>query len=268
MDIEQFQKTVWGYYHAYGRDLPWRNAEADGSFDPYKILVSEIMLQQTQANRVVPKYQQFLKTFPTVQALAKAPLASVLTTWSGLGYNRRAKFLWLAAQRIVSEYNGIFPDSHIELQQLPGVGANTAGAICAYAFNQPVAFIETNIRSVFIYHFFQNKTGITDSQLLPYIKNSLDTKDPREWYWALMDYGVYLKSTVGNTSRDSKHYAKQSTFAGSKRQIRGHIIRELTTGPRNITQLRAVITDSRLSVVLHDLHKEELIRKQGNQYML
>jgi A/G-specific adenine glycosylase len=227
-------------------------------------MVSEIMLQQTQAARVIPKYQEFLTLFPTVQSLAAASLADVLKAWSGLGYNRRAKFLWQAAGQI----KNTFPDTLDDLVALPGVGVNTAGAILAYSFNQPVVFIETNIRSVYIHHFFEDRRDVHDTEILPIVKVTLDKEHPREWYWALMDYGVYIKNTVGNTSRNSKHYTKQSTFAGSRRQIRGQIIRLLSERPVSDEEIRNIISDTRLDEVLNDLTKEQLIRLDGHLYRL
>lgn len=268
MQQRDFIDTVWGYYHEHERDLPWRVADADGSFDPYKILVSEIMLQQTQAQRVIPKYQSFLEQFPTVKSLAAAPLQAVLLAWSGLGYNRRAKFLWQAAQFICEQHRGVFPDSVKLLVALPGVGPNTAAAICAYAFNQPVVFIETNIRTIYIHHFFPNTHKVRDSELLPFITETLDQEHPREWYWALMDYGVYLKATVGNASRSSMHYAKQSRFEGSRRQIRGAVLKCLAGGPLSLTELSKIIVDDRLVSVLNDLVHESLITKQDNIFSL
>jgi A/G-specific adenine glycosylase len=264
MDLHEFQETVWDYYREHGRDLAWRHAEADGSYDPYKIMVSEIMLQQTQAARVVPKYQEFINLFPTVQALANAPLADVLKAWSGLGYNRRAKFLWQAAEQI----KGSFPNTVEELVALPGVGVNTAGAILAYGFNKPVVFIETNIRTVYIHHFFADRLDVHDKEIVPIVEATLDKEYPREWYWALMDYGVYIKVTVGNTSRNSKHYAKQSTFVGSKRQIRGRVIKLLTEGPQPADNLKQYIVDERLDEVLSDLVKEQLVRQDSSLYRL
>lgn len=262
--IEEFKEVVWDYYHEHGRDLPWRHAEPDGSFDPYKIMVSEIMLQQTQAARVIPKYHEFLTKFPTVNSLAEASLSDVLTAWSGLGYNRRAKFLWQTAQKIA----GPFPDTLESLVALPGIGTNTAGAILAYSFNKPVVFVETNIRTVYIHYFFADHTDIHDKNILSLVEATLDKEYPREWYWALMDYGVYIKATVGNTSRNSKHYAKQSSFKGSKRQIRGLIIRTLTDGPKSYQHLRELTTDNRLDEVLEDLQKEQLIQQDGQLFRL
>lgn len=265
---EEFQQTVWDYYHDNSRDLPWRLPEQDGSFSPYKILISEIMLQQTQAARVIPKYHQFLEQFPDVSTLAEAPLSSVLTAWSGLGYNRRAKFLWEAARMIVVEYGSTFPDSLDQLVKLPGVGKNTAGAICAYAFNQPVVFIETNIRSVYIQHFFEDEREVSDSKLEPLVAATVDIETPREWYWALMDYGVHIKSTIGNTSRNSKHYTKQSTFKGSRREIRGMVIKYLTESHRTKAELMTYISDERLTAVLEDLVTEKLIKRNSDTYSL
>ncbi len=265
-----FQETVWTYYRDHARhDLPWRQPEPDGTFDAYKIMVSEAMLQQTQVVRVIPKFQAFLVRFPTVKALAAAPLGEVLIVWSGLGYNRRAKFLWQAAQAIVQNHNGEIPRNVSDLQALPGIGANTAGAICAYAYNQPVVFIETNIRTVFIHHFFADTLEpVADKVLAEYVAETLEAAQPREWYWALMDYGVYLKQTVGNVSRRSKSYAKQSKFEGSLRQIRGAVIRRLATGAHTKNQLAIELTDERLDSVLDALTQEKLIEKRGDQYYL
>ncbi len=169
-DIAAFQDTVRDYYLSHGRhELPWRLPETDGSFDPYEIMVSELMLQQTQVNRVIPKYLAFIDAFPTASALADASLGDVLVAWQGLGYNRRAKFLWQAAQQIVNEWHGVWPQEAARLTALPGVGINTAGAIAAYAFNQPVIFIETNVRSVYFHHFFNDQSDVADKDLLEII---------------------------------------------------------------------------------------------------
>jgi A/G-specific adenine glycosylase len=263
MAAASFQTMVREYYRTQGRhDLPWRQADLNGSFDSYKIMVSELMLQQTQVSRVRPKYQAFLRTFPTLATLAEAPLAEVLRAWSGLGYNRRAKFLQQAAQRIMHDYQGEFPHEVSELQKLPGIGPNTAGAIAAYAFNEPVVFIETNIRSVFINYFFEDQTAISDQAIRELVAETLDRQQPREWYWALMDYGSYLKQTVGNPNQRSRHYTKQSKFAGSRRQIRGQVIKLLSQKPYQVTELAQVIPDERLDGVVQDLLQEALITQR------
>jgi A/G-specific adenine glycosylase len=268
-DIAAFQDTVLAYYDQHGRhELPWRIPEEDGTFSAYKIAVSEIMLQQTQVPRVIDKYQTFLRTFPTVQDLARAPLSAVLTVWSGLGYNRRAKFLWQAAQAVVLEYDGVFPDTKAALVTLTGIGPNTAGAILAYAYNQPSIFIETNIRSVFIHHFFTDQQNVSDATLLTLIEQAVPNDVSRTWYWALMDYGTFLKRNIGNASRASSGYAKQSAFQGSRRQVRGLIIRRLTTGPHSIEALIEAIGDSRLNAVLDDLQREGLIQNSAGLYRL
>jgi A/G-specific adenine glycosylase len=220
---KKFITTVQQFYTEHGRHtLPWRKTH-----NPYRILVSEIMLQQTQVERVIPKYQNFLKLFPTVEVLAAASLGQVLVAWQGLGYNRRAKMLHACAQVVVNDLGGIWPKTHSGLLALPGVGPYTASAVLAFAFNVPTPLIETNVRTVYIHHFFPNETNVLDSALLPIIERTLDKENPRIWYASLMDYGSYLKATVGNKSRASKHHVKQSTFAGSNRQIRGAIIRLL-----------------------------------------
>ncbi len=287
--LEAFQQTVWEYYDHHGRhDLLWRIPEAGGGFDPYKILVSEVMLQQTQVARVITKYAEFLGLYPSVSDLARASLGDVLIAWQGLGYNRRAKYLWQAAQMVVNEYGGQFPQDQKELTRLPGVGFNTAGAVMAYAFNQPAVFIETNIRTAFIHHFFAGKEGVHDKELaklvydtLPHAQTSNDANF-RFWYWALMDYGTHVKQTAGNKSRASKSYTKQSPFAGSKRAVRGAVIRYLSKKSKNNQQgsalnikngisrgvLATVVTDPRLEDVLADLVKEGMIHETVGGYRL
>lgn len=267
--IETFREQVWAHYAANGRhDLPWRLPSKEGSFDPYAIMVSEIMLQQTQVPRVLPKFAEFMAAFPDARSLANAPLDAVLRVWSGLGYNRRAKFLWQAAKEIVRLHDGHVPGLQEALVALPGVGANTAGAIRAYAFNQPVVFFETNIRTVFIHHFFSDGDRVSDAQLTPLVVAALDKESPREWYWALMDYGTYLKQTVGNMSRASKAYAKQSAFAGSRRQIRGQVLKALGESPQTHGQLAAIIADERLGNVLQDLTHEGMIHEADGAFRL
>jgi A/G-specific adenine glycosylase len=263
----QFIKTVWSFYRQQGRhDLSWRKTN-----DPYKILVSEIMLQQTQVTRVLPKYKAFLKQFPTTKKLAEASLGEVLVAWQGLGYNRRAKFLKQAAEAVMGEHKGKWPKILPELRALPGIGSYTAGAVVNFAYNEPVPLIETNVRTVYIHHFFHDKEGVSDTELLPIIERTLDTKNPREWNWALMDYGSHLKETVGNLSKRSKHYTKQSTFKGSDRQIRGAILRELAKGPLteiNLYRALNVIEKERIKLQLDALLAENLINKNKTSYLL
>jgi A/G-specific adenine glycosylase len=243
--------------------------------------------------RVVPKYQAFLAQFPDVQTLATAELGDVLRAWQGLGYNRRAKFLWQAAQAV--QALGRFPATREELVKLPGIGVNTAGAIRAYAFNQPVLFVETNVRTVYIHHFFADSAGIHDKEILELLRQTAPWKEGkeqpetlarpmpgamrktaglshgenvREFYWALMDYGSNLKATVGNLNKASKHYTKQSKFEGSKRQVRGAVLRVLGDGPKSLAQLQMVLSDERLEAVVADLVQEGLIRASEGTYHL
>lgn len=268
-EIIEFNETLWEYYGAHGRhDLPWRQIDADGHCDPYNVVVSELMLQQTQVGRVIPKFHEFLMKFPDVRQLAAASLAEVLVVWSGLGYNRRAKFLWQTAQKVVADYDGVFPKSIPELVSLPGVGKNTAGAIMAYAFNEPAVFIETNVRTVYIHHFFKDQFEVPDSAITEVLTKTIDTKNPREFYWALMDYGTHLKQTVGNLNRLSRGYTKQSPFQGSKRQIRGQVLKLLAENNLSAAQLAEHINDARLSEVLQTLVTENLIKKTDMKFHL
>jgi len=222
-DILAFREVVLGYHRAHGRDLPWRRTT-----DPYAVLVSEVMLQQTQVSRVIPKYEAFLERFPDAHALAAASLTEVLAAWSGLGYNRRAKSLKVAAEAIVAEYGGAVPDTLEGLKALPGIGHATAAQILAFAFGVGVPFLETNVRAVILHHFFEDAEQVPDAALLPIVEATLDREDPRTWYWALMDYGTYLKRALPNPGRRSAHHARQGRFEGSNRQLRGWLLRELT----------------------------------------
>jgi A/G-specific adenine glycosylase len=264
--ISEFQTFIWQYYAEAGRhDLPWRLPEPDGSYSAYKVMVSELMLQQTQVSRVVPKFNQFLGLFPMIEALAGSSLAAVLTAWSGLGYNRRAKYLHQAAKIVVQDMAGTVPSEVQELVRLPGIGTNTAGAILAYAYNRPVIFVETNIRTVMFNHFLQGRGDISDREVTDLVAQTLDTKQPRLWYWALMDYGAHLKATGMKLNTLSKHYTKQSAFHGSKRQIRGQIIRALTGTDHSLPELAGLIPDARLAGVLNDLLAEQLIRETSGR---
>lgn len=264
--LGRFRSTVWKYYARNKRPMPWRNSK-----NPYRVLVSEIMLQQTQVPRALVKYGEFIKKFPSIEILARASLKSVLGAWQGLGYNRRALLLQKFAQEVVRNYDGRIPQDFQQLVSLPGIGKATAGSMLAFAFNKPAVFIETNIRSVFIHHFFKDRIDVRDDEIIPYVEQALDIKNPREWYYALMDYGVYLKARYPNPSRKSKHYSRQSRFEGSDRQIRGKILRELLAcSPRAESAVYAFIGEDsrRVKNILDKLVKEGLVTKKRNLYYL
>ena len=220
--IKSFRRTVWAHYRKYGRELPWRRTA-----DPYAIVVSEIMLQQTQVERVRGKYEEFLKRFPTFASLAGASAQEVLHAWQGLGYNRRALSLLKLARIVIKKHKGKFPRDLAELCKLPGVGRATAGSIAAFAFNVPAVFIETNIRRSLLHHFFPKKKKVPEEKIETLAAAVLDKKSPRKWYWALMDYGSMLGKTLPNANRRSSYYRKQSIFKGSDRELRGRILRIL-----------------------------------------
>jgi A/G-specific adenine glycosylase len=218
-DIADFQTRIHDFYDRKRRSFPWRKTT-----NPYHILVSEFMLQQTQTQRVMKKYGLFLSTFPDIHSLAHASLQDILSLWHGLGYNRRALFLKKTAQLIASQYETL-PDDPAILSTFPGIGPATAGAIVAYAYNKPTLFVETNIRTVFLYFFFSGEKNISDTQILPLVEKTLDRDNPRTWYYALTDYGVWLKKTHKNPGRRSAHQQQQSPFKGSNREIRGAILK-------------------------------------------
>lgn len=225
-DVNGFQDIIYTHHRANPRPMPWRETD-----DPYRILVSEIMLQQTQVERVKSKYAEFLCAFPTVAELAAAPLSDLLQVWQGLGYNRRAIYLKRCSEEIVTFYAGQFPRSVEELQSLPGIGPYTARAVAAFSFGIAEPLIETNIRSVFIHFFFHDRETVNDNEIMPLIAATLDQKNPREWYYALMDYGAMIKQCNPNPNRRSKHHTRQSRFEGSNRQLRSRLLREVLAQP-------------------------------------
>ncbi len=263
-EIQAFQKDIYRYYECHRRDLPWRKTR-----DPYHILVSEIMLQQTQVERVIEKYEKFITVFPDPSSLAGASLKDVLGVWQGLGYNRRARSLMLTAGIIVTMYDGKMPVSVGELSGLPGIGKTTAGEIAAFAFNLPVVFIETNIRRVFIHHFFPEESAVKDREIMPLVEATLDREHPRDWYYALMDYGSMLKKVVKNPNRQSAHYKKQSSFANSDRQIRGAILRILlreSALTRSELQRKVNVEPDRAERILAGMTGEGLVREDNGEY--
>jgi A/G-specific adenine glycosylase len=259
--VARFQHTIYDHFRKHGRVLPWRSTQ-----DPYRILVSEIMLQQTQVERVLLKYEEFLDRFPDLASLASGPLREVLEVWQGLGYNRRAVALQRTAQRIVNAFKGRIPDCYDTLLTLPGIGPATAGAIVAFAFEEPSVFIETNIRRVFIHFFFRGRTDVHDREILALVAETLDRQRPRIWYYALMDYGAMLKTMAQNPNRRSIHYASQAPFKGSDRQIRGLILKILLrTTSLGIDELIRAVKDSpeRTKRLVHSLVQEGFLTRTG-----
>lgn len=265
-EIMAFQRQIYSYYNLHRRDLPWRHTT-----NPYNIVVSEMMLQQTQVERVKEKYKEFIKAFPDFNALARASLKDVLAVWQGLGYNRRALAMKQLAEEVISSYGGEMPKDPEELCKLPGIGKATAGEILAFAFNIPTIFIETNIRRVYIHEFFDGEENVKDIIILPLVEATLDKENSREWYWALMDYGSMLKKKVENPNRRSAHYTKQSPFNGSDRRIRGIVLRTLlkkTYATEKELLREAVIDQSRLMGILGKMAEEGLIREKDGLYSI
>jgi A/G-specific adenine glycosylase len=239
MTPERFRKTIWRHYRRNGRhDMSWRKTR-----EPYRILVSEIMLQQTQVARVARFYPEFIKKFPDFRALARARTADVLRAWQGMGYNRRALALQKLSRIVLEKFDGELPRGRAALESLPGIGKATAGSLRAFIWNEREVFIETNIRRVFIHFFLHERKKVTDEEIARYLHWTLPRKNFREWYWALMDHGAALgteavrngkrteaaaRRAIGaNPNRKSAHYRKQPAFKGSDRELRGKIIRLL-----------------------------------------
>ncbi len=260
-EVQRFQSLIYDYFRVYGRDFPWRR-----DITPYRVLLSEFMLQQTQVGRVKGYFDAFTGRFPTVQALAEAPLAAVITLWQGLGYNRRAKHLWRAARLVVDDFGGLVPSSEDELQSLPGVGPYTAAAIRAFAFDLPAVVLDTNIRRVYLHFFFPDDSEVHDREIRPVVARTMDPASPRRWYYALMDYGAVLARWFPNPNRRSAHYRTQSPFENSSRQIRGSVLRHLTIhGEMDVAEgpERLAVEPQRLADVLDDLEAEGFLRRDS-----
>ncbi len=266
-DAGSFKRKIRTFYRSQGRDLPWRRTR-----DPYRILVSEIMLQQTQVDRVKSFYENFIKRFPDIKSLAHAKKSDVLRAWQGLGYNRRALSLRETARIVTEEYGGALPRERETLESFPGIGPYTAGAIRAFAFGEPEVFIETNIRRVFIHFFFSRRDEVGDHEILPLVEKTLDRKDPRAWYFALMDYGAMLGVAAEiNPNRRSAHYVRQSKFIGSDREIRGKILR-LVLARKKMTMDELVDAipqpKDRIMKITVALSREGFLKKRSNMISL
>jgi len=267
MTPTRFRNLVLAHYKKHGRhDLPWRKTR-----DPYRILVSEVMLQQTQVERVILFYKAFLTEFPTIDALAAAPLSRVLVRWQGLGYNRRAKMLHEAAKTVIRDHGGRMPKTVETLETLSGVGHYTARAVAAFAYNRDVVFVETNLRTAVIHSFFPHDEKISDTQVLAVLEKAYSKGSSREWYSALMDYGSFLKRSGIRINAKSKTYTKQSAFTGSGREARGAILKALSNTQQPEAYLLGILGPKRveqLRLQLSKLTKEGLIQKKRTQYTL
>ncbi|MBI5179746.1 MAG: A/G-specific adenine glycosylase [Nitrospinae bacterium] len=263
--IAAFRKTVYGHFAKNGRSLPWRK-----KVTPYSTFVSEVMLQQTQVPRVAEIFPRFMKKFTNWEKLANAPLKEVLAAWQGMGYNRRARFLHQAANEVVDRFGGKLPADPELLKTLPGIGPATAASIAAFGFNRPTVFVETNIRAVFIHHFFRDKEQVPDEEVLKLVERTLDRKDPRRWYSALMDYGTHLKKAHKNPARRSLHHKKQGRFEGSARQARGRVMAELVRSHKPLAMReiasRTGLAPQRAKDAVTALAAEGLLRKTSGGY--
>ncbi|MFC1845645.1 A/G-specific adenine glycosylase [Candidatus Dependentiae bacterium] len=263
--VSSFCNIIYQYYKQFGRVFSWRKTTV-----PYEIVVSEIMLQQTQTYRVAGKFERFISEFPNFHVLATSSLSAVLACWQGLGYNRRAKALHELAKKVMHDYGGVLPKNEETLQTFSGIGPATAASICAFAFNMPTVFIETNIRSLFIHFFFGNtQEKIKDKQIMPLVERTLDLKNPCVWYYALTDYGVALKKINPQLNAKSLHHVKQSRFEGSNRQIRGEILRMMLTkkGVNEQQLLRFIAREpDRVRSVLSGLISEGFIKVERGRF--
>lgn len=254
-----FQTQILTWYTLNKRDLPWRKTR-----DPYAILVSEVMSQQTQIARVIPKYLSWVTKFPTVFDLAKADTKDVLAAWSGLGYNRRAMYLRTCAQIIVSKYQGKFPQDEKLLRLLPGVGEYTARAILCFAFNSQVAVIDTNVKKVILVRIVKNTT-LEKKELEKIAQNLLPNGQAYEWNQALMDYAA------SELKKEKISIPRQTAFKYSNRYFRGRIIKYLLShakvSEKNFLELfSGTLTKQKLTIILESLIKDKLLIKIAKKY--
>jgi A/G-specific adenine glycosylase len=259
------RRRVLAWYGRAGRDLPWRRTG-----DPYRVLVSEVMLQQTQVARVIPAYRRFLRRFPTLGALSRAPLGAVLREWSGLGYNRRARDL----HRIARLSSAALPRGVAALDALPGVGRYTAGAVACFAHGDAVAFADTNIRRV-LGRAVLGRTA-SDDEALALDGELMPAAQAATWHHALMDIGALfcvaraprcaqcpLRPGCAFRGGPEPARRRQSAFGPSDRRVRGAILRGVLRGPMNVAALRASIDDPRVPSLVETLASEGLVQRIG-----
>lgn len=271
--MDAFRERIREQGRLHRRDLPWRYIE-----DPYAVLVSEVMLQQTQVKRVLDYWPRFLELFPTIDALAAAGTSDVLEQWQGLGYNRRALALKRCADICAAEHGGRLPQTADELVKLPGIGPATAAGVVAFALDRPALYLETNVRTVFLHELFPGEEGVKDAALIPLVELACPADGVRDWYYALLDYGAHLKATLPNPSRRSAHHTRQSAFEGSRRQKRAELVRiVLAAGPEGIdaaeagvllneTERRAGrdgVGDEEIASIIDDLASEGFFKRVG-----
>ncbi len=275
MGLDSFIEHVCEQGRQHYRDLPWRNTD-----DPFTVLTSEVMLQQTQVSRLQKHWDGWLDLFPSAEALAAAPLSVVLEAWQGMGYNRRAINLKRCAETIVEDHGGKVPSDAEELLALPGVGPATAAGVRVFAFQMPDVYLETNVRTVFLHHFFPDEDEVDDKRLIPLVEQTCpqpgDERDVRSWYYALLDYGAQLKKELVNPSRRSKHYSRQSTFEGSRRQKRAYLLRRVLEGMGDVEEMtedlnvherkagRDALSCEEVTDILEDLEREGFITCNGD----
>ncbi|OHA67256.1 MAG: hypothetical protein A3C82_00105 [Candidatus Wildermuthbacteria bacterium RIFCSPHIGHO2_02_FULL_47_12] len=306
MTILEFQKYILSWYKTHRRNLPWRNTR-----DPYKILISEVMLQQTQVARVLPKYKEFLQKFPTLEKLAQASDKTLLKVWQGLGYWRRAKYLKETAHMLVkakamnlqtsprrpastvSAKGGVAGREHrlanfagnlnsrsfkiplpSDLEILPGIGPYTARALACFAFGSTEAFLDTNIRRVYLHFFFPKRKDVPDTKIFPIAQKAVWNKNAKEWHYALFDYGATVLKDKKINKR-SRHYAKQSKFEGSFRSFRTKVMRflldqqdQIATKSRIKRLLKEAQSPYTSEKILAALEKDGLIKKRKGLYSL
>lgn len=266
-DLDLFRSSILDFHAHHGRRFAWRETS-----DPYRILLSEVMLQQTQTSRVEPKYEQFLSLWPDFSSLAKAPLDELLFHWKGLGYNRRALNLRKSAA-LTEQWGWTIPPDEKAISSLPGVGKATTAALLAFAYQMQSIYLETNIRRVLLTCFYPEAEHVKDKeleQLLALLVAGIE--DVKSWYYALMDYGVLLKALLPNANTRSAHYTRQSAFENSNRQIRGQLIHLLAdTGAKDSREIVSILSrfdEERILSCLADLQKEGFVQECGGVYRI
>ena len=273
--LEEFSATVWERGRELYRDLPWRDTH-----DPYAILLSEVMLQQTQVSRVMGRWEQWLETFPTIADLASAPLPPVLELWQGMGYNRRALNLKRCAEEVVAMHDGVVPSDKKALLALPGIGPSTSAGVRIFAFRQPDMYLETNVRAVFIHELFPGRESVADKELVSLVEATCpQDARVRAWYYALLDYGAYLKKTMPNPTRRSKHYTRQSKFEGNHRQKRAYLLRRVIDDALSTEDLARDLAQSErasgrqepsveeVRAILDELEREGFVMRRGDAWL-
>ena len=273
--MENIAPALLEWFYKNQRILPFRTDPS-----PYHVWLSEIMLQQTRVSAALPYYERFLAALPDIPALAGCEEEKLHKLWEGLGYYSRVRNLQKAAKIVCAQYGGQLPADYNALLALPGIGPSTSAGVRIFAFRQPDMYLETNVRAVFIHELFPGRESVADKELVSLVEATCpQDARVRAWYYALLDYGAYLKKTMPNPTRRSKHYTRQSKFEGSHRQKRAYLLRRVIDDALSTEDLARDLAQSErasgrqepsveeVRAILDELEREGFVMRRGDAWL-